>query len=156
MQRVPEYLITKDASLSGYDGGDCCDCDCVGTEDYTCGHSGDNDCVNPSSACVDGYVEAGTKTAVGVSANAYDTRPGEGSGGAGCQEDGCTPALSRDGISTGTESRWACAQKRVSDGGVCEISFTFDDPQGIMDVQVAFYKGEERSRTVQVGPISER
>lgn len=144
-------LNTCDAPLSGYDGGDCCECDCVSTEEYTCGNGGDYDCIDPSSACVNGYVEAGTKTTVGVSANAYDTRPGADSGGAGCQDDGCTPALSRDGISTGTESRWGCAQKLVPDGEACEIEFTFEDPQDIMDVQVAFYKGEERSRTLQVG-----
>lgn len=84
-----------------------------------------------------------------MSASAFDTRPGEESGDVGCGEYGCTPALSRDGI-TGTESRWACAQKLVPDGGLCQIEFTFEDPQDIMDVQVAVWVGEESSRTLEV------
>lgn len=147
----PPYLNTCDVLLSGYDGLDCCECDCVSTQEHTCGESGGFDCVDPSSSCVDDYVEAGTKTTVGVSANAYDTRPGGDSGDVGCGEDGCTPTLSRDGITTGTESRWACAQKLVPDGSVCEIEFTFGEPQDIVDVEVAFYKGDERSRTLEVG-----
>lgn len=146
------YLNTCHLSLLGYDGGDCCECDCASTEQHTCGEAGEFDCVDPSSACVKGYVEAGTKTSVGVSANAYDTRPGKESGDVGCQEDGCTPALCRDGISTGTESRWGCAQKLVPDGGVCELEFTFEDPQNVVEVQVAFYNGDKRSRTLQVSP----
>ena len=32
----------------------------------------------------------------------------------------------------------------------CAIDFVFEDPQDIMAVEVSFYKGDERSRTVEV------
>ena len=38
---------------SGYDGGDCCECTCVSTDDFTCGQNGGFACVDPSAACVD-------------------------------------------------------------------------------------------------------
>lgn len=85
-----------------------------------------------------------------MSANGYDTRPGQASGSVGCGTDGCVPALSRDGIVGDAESRWSCAQGMAPGGGPCEIEFRFQDPQDIMDVQVAFYKGDERSRTLEV------
>lgn len=136
----------------GYDGGDCCECTCISTAQYTCGNDlhGGYTCVDPNAACFDGYVEARTKTSVGVSANAYDTRRGQDRGNVGCGADGCVPALSRDGISSDPESRWSCARKIVPDGGPCEIEFTFADAQDIKDVQVAFYKGDERLRTLEV------
>eukprot|EP00904_Undaria_pinnatifida_P003012 jgi/Undpi1/12711/HiC_scaffold_6.g02379.m1 len=132
----------------GYDGGDCCECDCVSSDEFTCGDA-KYDCVNPTSSCFNGYVLASTKTTVGVSANAYDVRPGQDSDDIGCNVDGCKPALSRDGISDDIESRWSCAQKIVPDGGLCEIEFTFSNPQDIKEVQVAFWKGDERSRTLE-------
>ena len=40
---------------SGFDGGDCCECTCVDTMDFTCGDEsfGTFDCVDPSAPCVD-------------------------------------------------------------------------------------------------------
>ncbi|CAM9320644.1 unnamed protein product, partial [Laminaria digitata] len=83
-------------------------------------------------------VEVGTKTTVGVSANGYDTRPGQDSKNGGCKEDGCAPALTRDGVTDDIESRWSCSQDLVPDGAFCEIEFVFETPQDIADVQVAF------------------
>ena len=43
-------------TASGYDGGDCCECSCVSTEDYICGDdaNGGFDCLDPSSlSCLD-------------------------------------------------------------------------------------------------------
>lgn len=98
-----------------------------------------------------GFIEAGTKTTVTVSASAYDERPGESGDDVGCGEDGCLPDLAHDGIGEeDVESRWSCAKDIVSDGGQCEIEFTFGSPQHIMDVEVAFWKGEERARTLKV------
>ncbi|CAM9621229.1 unnamed protein product, partial [Laminaria digitata] len=39
----------------GYDGGDCCECTCVDTREYTCGHRthGGFSCLDPSAPCVD-------------------------------------------------------------------------------------------------------
>ncbi|CAM9175809.1 unnamed protein product [Ectocarpus sp. 13 AM-2016] len=97
------------------------------------------------------FVGAGSKTTVGVTASAYDDRPGEGAGDVGCGEMGCLPDLAHDGVGEeDTESRWSCAEEIVPDGGQCEITFTFDSPQDITDVQVAFWKGDERTRTLKV------
>ncbi|CBJ34216.1 conserved unknown protein [Ectocarpus siliculosus] len=98
---------------------------------------------------VDGAVEVGTKTEVGVSSTAHDVRPGDD----GCGEVGglgCTAANTRDGIFSEIESRWSCATKLVDDEGPCQIEFTFAEPQTIVDIQVAFWKGNERTRTLEV------
>lgn len=98
-----------------------------------------------------GYVEVGTKTTVSVTATAYDERPGQDRGDSGCGDDGCLPALAHDGIGEDdVESRWSCSKSIVSDGGQCEIEFTFGSPQDIMDVEVALWKGDERTRTLKV------
>ncbi|CAN0252631.1 unnamed protein product, partial [Ectocarpus sp. 12 AP-2014] len=102
---------------------------------------------------VDGAVEVGTKTEVGVSSTAHDVRPGRSSGDVGCGEVGglgCTATNTRDGIFSEIESRWSCSTKLVDDEGPCQIEFTFAEPQTIMDIQVAFWKGNERTRTLEV------
>ncbi|CAM9762395.1 unnamed protein product, partial [Ectocarpus fasciculatus] len=98
-------------------------------------------------------VEVGTKTEVGVSATAYDVRPGSSSGDVGCGEVGglgCTAANTRDGIVSDIESRWSCATSLVPDEGPCQIEFTFAEPQDIVDIEVAFWKSNERVRTLEV------
>lgn len=102
---------------------------------------------------VDGAVEVGTKTEVAVSATAHDVRPGRATLERGCGAiggDGCTAELSRDGISSDVESRWSCATKIVPGGGACQIEYTFAEPQDVVDIQVAFWKGNERARTLEV------
>ncbi|CAN0376865.1 unnamed protein product [Pylaiella littoralis] len=102
---------------------------------------------------LEGAVEVGTKTEVSVSATAYDVRPGALGGEPGCGEvggDGCAPANTRDGISSESESRWSCAMELVEDEGPCVIEYTFGEPQDIMDIQVAFWKGDERTRTIDI------
>ena len=97
-----------------------------------------------------GYVEVGTKTTVSVTATAYDERSGKDSG---CGDDGCLPALAHDGVGEeDIESRWSCSKNIVSGNGQCEIEFTFGNPQDIKDVEVAFWKGDERTRTLKVIP----
>ncbi|CAM9525825.1 unnamed protein product, partial [Ectocarpus fasciculatus] len=98
-------------------------------------------------------VEVGTKTEVSVSATAHDSRPGMSSGDAGCGEAGglgCTATNTRDGIVSEIESRWSCATSLVPDEGTCQIEFSFAEPQNIVDIQVAFWKGNERVRTLEV------
>lgn len=96
-------------------------------------------------------MEAGTKTTVDVTASGYDDRPGQSGDNVGCGEDGCLPDLAHDGIGEeDVESRWSCAEDIVPHGGQCEIEFTFGSPQNIVDVQVAFWKGDERTRTLKV------
>lgn len=104
---------------------------------------------------VTGAVEVGTKTVVVVSATGYDTRPGAIGGDVGCGDvagDGCAAANSRDGITSDVESRWSCAPKLVGAAGEgpCQIEYAFGEPQDIVDVQVAFWKGDERIRTLEV------
>eukprot|EP00903_Cladosiphon_okamuranus_P014629 g13565.t1 len=102
---------------------------------------------------VEGAVEVGTKTLVGVSATAHDVRPGRSSGMNGCGvegDDGCEGPLTRDGITDDIESRWSCAPKLVEGGGPCRIEYTFAAPQHVMDIQVAFLKANERTRTLAV------
>ncbi|CAM9253334.1 unnamed protein product, partial [Scytosiphon promiscuus] len=102
---------------------------------------------------MEGAVEAGEKTEVAVTATAFDVRPGASSGQVGCGEgggNGCEPLNSRDGISSEIESRWSCATKIVPDEGPCQIEYTFAEAQDIMDIQVAFWRGNERTRTLEV------
>lgn len=42
-------------TVSGFDGGDCCECTCVSTPSFTCGDGshGDFDCIDPDAPCVD-------------------------------------------------------------------------------------------------------
>ncbi|CAM9831074.1 unnamed protein product, partial [Ectocarpus sp. 12 AP-2014] len=98
-------------------------------------------------------VEVGTKTEVGVSATAHDVRPGNSSGDVGCGEVGglgCAATNTRDGIVSDIESRWSCATSLVPDEGPCQIEFSFAELQNIVDIQVAFWKGNERIRTLKV------
>lgn len=98
-----------------------------------------------------GYVEVGTQTTVLVYARAWDDRPGEASGNVGCGEDGqrgCMPALTRDGDTMDEESRWSCAKKISYDQ--CWITFAFEEPQYVHDMEVYLWKGDERKRTLKV------
>ncbi|CAN0328463.1 unnamed protein product [Ectocarpus sp. 6 AP-2014] len=102
---------------------------------------------------VDGAVEVGTKTEVGVMATACDVRPGRSSNQVGCGEvggGGCAAVNTRDGIASEIESRWSCATKIVDGEGPCRIEYMFAEPQDVVDVQVAFWKGNERIRTLEV------
>ena len=102
---------------------------------------------------VAGAVEVGTKTEVGVTATGYDARAGMYGFDAGCGEaggEGCVPANTRDGIASEVESRWSCASKLVENDGPCQIEYTFAQPQDIVGIQVAFWKGSERVRTLRV------
>lgn len=109
--------------------------------------------VDESLPTVDGAVEVGTKTEVTVYATAHDVRPGRTSFERGCGVsggDGCAAELTRDGIATEIESRWSCATKIVPGGGACQIEYVFGEPQDVVDIQVAFWKGNERTRTLEV------
>ena len=106
---------------------------------------------------VEGAVEVGDKTEVSVTATGYDERPGRSAGMNGCGEDGgggCEAANSRDGIASEVESRWSCAPSLVEGGGPCQIEYTFAEPQDIVGIQVAFWKGDERTRTLDVSKRS--
>lgn len=65
----------------------------------------------------------------------------------GCPPSGCFPGNTRDG-STDPLSRWSC--ERVS-GRSCEICFSLEgEPQDIVRLEIAFYKGDIRQRLFDV------
>lgn len=76
-------------------------------------------------------------TDVSVSSEAWDTRTSE------CSPSGCFPANTRDG-SLEPASRWSCKEDLHDDQ--CVIEFDFAEPQDIEEMQIAFYKGDMRTR----------
>lgn len=88
-------------------------------------------------------MDASVRTTVTVSANAYD----QNTSGYGCAPSGCTAENTRDG-STVESSRWSC--KYSLDDSVCQITYYFEEPQDIVDLKIALYKGDERTRTIKV------
>ena len=76
--------------------------------------------------------------------NVYDTRlSSEG----GCDPYGCTPALTRDQNWADT-SRWSCSEQL--DNSQCKITYRFEEPQDIVRLNIKFYKGDERVRTLKI------
>ena len=64
--------------MSGYDGGDCCECTCVSTDDFTCGDSSDGGytCVDPGALCfVDGDATTNPEPEPTSPETAYATSP---------------------------------------------------------------------------------
>eukprot|EP00904_Undaria_pinnatifida_P002194 jgi/Undpi1/11976/HiC_scaffold_4.g01675.m1 len=101
----------------------------------------DNICkINPSM-----QIDASEKTTVTVTTNAYDTRDGDNSG---CGESGCLAELTRDGDTDDPESRWSCS-KNLGEGN-CYLEYTFGSPQDVLSLNIAFHKGDERTRKIKV------
>ncbi|CAN0455368.1 unnamed protein product [Ascophyllum nodosum] len=95
----------------------------------------------PVSPPMGDLVEINERTTVTVVASAFDTR----TSGAGCPPNGCEATNTRDGdLST----RWSCKEDLLDDN--CEIMYTFEEPQDIVRVLIAFYKGDERTRGLKV------
>ena len=46
-------------------------------------------------------------------------------------------------------SRWSC-KADVSEVDACELKLEFDEPQDIVQMKMALYKGDERTRSVNV------
>ena len=112
----------------------------------------DDNCRFDYDLCVDGICkvhpslqeDASVKTTVSVSANAYDTRSSNNNG---CGNTGCLPELTRDS-SIIPESRWSCS-KNLGNGN-CYMEFAFDSPQDVISMNIAFHKGDERTRKIKV------
>ena len=83
-------------------------------------------------------------TTVTQSSNAYDTRT---SSEGGCDPNGCTPALTRD-QSWADQSRWSCSEQL--DNSQCKITYNFEEPQDIVRLNINFYRGDERVRTLKI------
>lgn len=84
------------------------------------------------------------RTTVTQNANAYD--PKDSSDG-GCDPAGCTADLSRD-RNLGDISRWSCSEQLS--GSPCKITYEFDEPQDIVRLNIKFYKGDQRVRTLNL------
>ena len=114
--------------------------------------SSEDNCRFQFELCVDGICkvnpsvqeDASIKTTVSVSANGYDTRSSDNGG---CGDTGCLPELARDGNTT-PESRWSCSRKLGE--GKCYLEFEFDSPQDVISMNIAFHKGDERTRKIKV------
>eukprot|EP00903_Cladosiphon_okamuranus_P020463 g18782.t1 len=88
-------------------------------------------------------VEAGELGAVTSTSDLYDKRFAAANG---CDPQGCTAALTRDGDLTDS-SRWSCAP---SLGGACSISYDLGAVRELSELKLALYKGATRVRTVEV------
>ena len=75
-----------------------------------------------------------------VDATDYDDRD---AGDGGCDPDGCVPENTRDG-SRAANSRWSC------EGDDCCITYSFEEPQDIVRMRIAFHMGNVRTRTLDV------
>ncbi|CAM9164599.1 unnamed protein product, partial [Laminaria digitata] len=93
-------------------------------------------------------VDARERTTVDVDATGYDERTSY----PGCSPNGCIPKNTRD-RSRSSNSRWSCKgdilDSSDDDEGCC-ITYYFEEPQDIVEVKLAFYKGKEDTRTLKV------
>lgn len=80
-----------------------------------------------------------------MEAVAFDER----TAGSGCSPDGCTAENTRDD-SLDANSRWSCKGDLVKGGGRCCIEYSFVEPQDIVNMNIAFHKGTERTRALDV------
>lgn len=90
-------------------------------------------------------VDAGERTTVTVETSAFDERTSE----FGCSPHGCTAENTRDN-NLDVSSRWSCKGDLVGGEGGCCIEYVFEEPQDIVSLGIAFYKGTERPRTLNV------
>ncbi|CAN0537357.1 unnamed protein product, partial [Scytosiphon promiscuus] len=63
--------------------------------------------------------------------------------------DGCTPENTRD-TSLDANSRWSCKGDLVEGNGGCCIDYSFEEPQDIVSLDIAFHRGTDRTRTLDV------
>ncbi|CAN0032933.1 unnamed protein product [Laminaria digitata] len=114
--------------------------------------SSEDNCRFNYDLCVDGVCkvnpsvqeDASVKTTVSVNANAYDTRTADDGG---CGEMGCLPELTRNST-TLPESRWSCSKSLGK--GNCYLEYAFESPQDVLSMNIAFHKGDERTRKLKV------
>lgn len=81
-----------------------------------------------------------------VQASAHDER----TEGFGCSPHGCTADNTRDG-SLDSNSRWSCKGQLIEEiSRLCCIDYNFSEAQDVIMLNIAFYKGTERTRTLNV------
>lgn len=95
---------------------------------------------------VSALVDARQRTYVDVESAGHDRR----TSGNGCSPYGCVPENTRD-KSRANNSRWSCKGDLVEyPGDGCWIHYYFDEPQDIVEMRIAFYKGTKETRTLNV------
>ncbi|CAM9933566.1 unnamed protein product [Pylaiella littoralis] len=92
-------------------------------------------------------VEVGSLTTVTVEAPLYDTNL---SAAGGCDPAGCSGDKTRDGDTASVDSRWSCKPDLGTDGAPCSITFTLADSENIESLSIATYKGDTRTRTMEI------
>ncbi|CAM9670498.1 unnamed protein product [Ascophyllum nodosum] len=93
-------------------------------------------------------LDAAEITTVAVDASLYDTTL---SVDGGCDPIGCVGNLTRDGDITSTDSRWSCKPELSSStDSTCSITYSLSDSLSIEGLNIAMYKGDERTRTVDI------
>lgn len=81
----------------------------------------------------------GMMTNITTEANAYDSLK---LAAGGCDLIGCAPELTRDS-DTDPSSRWSWLYDLA--GAPCEIWYTWEEAQYLVGMNLAFYKGDERT-----------
>lgn len=89
-------------------------------------------------------VDARHRTTVDVTASAYEERMSPYS----CCSGGCRPEYSRDQLSS---TYWLCNLDLLEDEAEgCWIEFSFEDPQDIVEMRIAFYGDAQIKPTLYV------
>ncbi|CAM9918634.1 unnamed protein product, partial [Ectocarpus sp. 8 AP-2014] len=105
-------------------------------------------CAGQSSSALAAVVEASTLATVTVAAPLYDTTVTASDGG--CSPTGCIGDNTRDGDATSLESRWSCKPALGDAGSVCGITYGLGIQYQLTGLNIAMYKGDERTRTLEI------
>lgn len=96
-----------------------------------------------------GLIDVSAFTVVRTSATSFDPRL-EVEGGCGVTM-GCTASRTRDGKSK-PASRWSCSEKLRK--GKCALTYSFDAPQDVRGLRMAFHEGDHSRHTLRVSTIN--
>lgn len=80
---------------------------------------------------------------MGVTDAAYDRRTSY----SGCWPNGCIPHSTRD---QNIRTRWSCKGDLLYNDEGCWIKYTFEEPQDLEIMKIAFYRGKDNTRTLNV------
>eukprot|EP00752_Nemacystus_decipiens_P014959 g13318.t1 len=95
---------------------------------------------------LEAVVDAGAVTSVAVEAPLYDPNLSDARG---CDPAGCVGDLTRDG-DLAPSSRWSCKPSLGPAGSTCSITYTLGDTLDLVGLNVAMYKGDTRTRMMDV------
>eukprot|EP00752_Nemacystus_decipiens_P013409 g11873.t1 len=92
------------------------------------------------------FVDASQQTTVTVDAPLFDTNDSTANG---CDPAGCQGAMTRDG-DLAQVSRWSCKPALGPAGSECSITYKISDPLRVYGLNIAMYKGDTRTRTIDI------